>query len=168
MQPQIDTDVRAEQAKVRQAQALLATAQANRVEIALKKQAADSAYADWKRAQADIAQAEASLRQAKANRISDAIRGTQIIQAKASRARSDASLANAQVQLNETRIIAPSDGVILKKYVDAGTLITSGLSFNSTGTNIVQLGDVADVRRCAGGRNGFSECRHRSEGRYYL
>ena len=143
MQPQIDTDVRAEQAKVRQAQAMLATAKANRVDIALKKQAADSAFADWKRAQADIAQADASLRQARANHISDDIRGTQIIQAKASRARSDASLANAQVQLNETKIIAPSDGVILKKYVDAGTLITSGLSFNSTGTNIVQLGDVS-------------------------
>ena len=143
MQPQIDTDVRTQQAKVRQAQAMLATAKANRVDISLKRQAADSAFADWKRAQADVAQAQASLRQARANRISDQIRGTQIIQAKASRARSDASLANAQVQLNETRIIAPSDGVILKKYVDAGTLITSGLSFNSTGTNIVQLGDVS-------------------------
>ena len=143
MQPQIDTDVRTQQAKVRQAQAMLATAQANRVEVALKKQAAEASFADWKRSQADVAQAEASLRQAKANHFNDAIRGTQIVQAKASRARSDASLANAQVQLNETRIIAPSDGVILKKYVDAGTLITSGLSFNSTGTNIVQLGDVS-------------------------
>jgi len=45
--------------------------------------------------------------------------------------------------LNDTRITAPMDGVILQKYVEQGTFITSGMSFNSSGTSIVQLGDIS-------------------------
>jgi HlyD family secretion protein len=53
---------------------------------------------------------------------------------------------NARTQLNYTTITAPRGGVILKKYVEEGTIITSGKSsFSGTGqgTSVVQLGDLS-------------------------
>jgi HlyD family secretion protein len=40
---------------------------------------------------------------------------------------------------------SPSDGVILQKYVEQGTIITSGLSLSSTGTSILQIGDTTKM-----------------------
>src|SRR5262249_25818597 len=71
------------------------------------------------------------------------IRQSQIDQARASGARAQAALVNAKTQLDQTRVVAPSDGIVLKKYVEQGTLITSGVSFNSSGTSIVQMGDIS-------------------------
>lgn len=143
IEPELDTDLKAEQARVRQVEAAVKTAEANRVQIPLRRQAAAAAWADYKQALANVKQAEAKLAEARAERLNDIIRITQIAQAKAAGARSQASLANADVQLKDTHVKAPSDGIILKKYVEQGTLITSGISFNSTGTSIVQLGDTS-------------------------
>ena len=141
--PELDTDLKAEKAKVKQYEAALRTAEANRVDIRLKQQAADAAKADYEQALANIKTAEAKVADARAQRLNNKIRQTQITQAQASGARSEASLTNAQVQLKETHVTSPSDGIVLKKYVEQGTLITSGISFNSTGTSIVQLGDIS-------------------------
>jgi HlyD family secretion protein len=141
--PELTNDLKAQQARVKQAQAALASAEASRVDIALRQQSAAAALADYKRSQADRKQAEAQLRQAQANRINNAIRITQIAQARADGTRARASLANAQIQLDETRVTAPSDGIILTKYIEEGTLIPSGVSaMSSAGSNIVQLGDI--------------------------
>jgi HlyD family secretion protein len=141
--PELDTDLKAEKAKVRQFEAALRTAEANRVDIRLKQQAADAARADYQQALANIKTAEAKVADSRAQRLNDKIRQTQIAQAQASGARSEASLTNANVQLKETHVTSPSDAIVLKKYVEQGTLITSGISFNSTGTSIVQLGDIS-------------------------
>lgn len=143
LRPELATDLQAQQARVKQLDAALRSAEANRVEIQLKQQAAEAAKADYQQAVAGVLQAEARLREAQAERINDAIRVTQIAQAQAAGARAKASFANAQIQLNDTHVTAPSDGVILQKYVEQGTIITSGQSFNSTGTSIVQLGDIS-------------------------
>jgi HlyD family secretion protein len=144
IKPELEGDLRAQEARVKQVMAALRTAETQRVEIELRRQSAEAAEADYKRSLADLKQAEAQLRQARANRMNNAIRLTQIAQAKASGARAQASLVNAKVQLDETRVTAPRDGIILKKYIEEGTLIPSGISaFNSTGTNIAQLGDIA-------------------------
>ncbi len=143
LNPSQDADVKAQEARVRQLQAALRSAEANRADIILRQQAANAAAADYNRALADVEQAKVAVRQAKTNRISNTIRVTQIAQARASGARASASLVNAKVQLDETKVTAPSNGIILKKYIEAGTLISSGISaFNSTGTNIVQFGDT--------------------------
>jgi HlyD family secretion protein len=143
IQPELANDLQAQQARVKQLEAALRSAEANRVEVQLKQQAAEAAKADYQQAVAGAAQAEARLREARAERLNDAIRVTQIAQARAAGERAKASFANAEVQLKDTRVTAPSDGVILQKYVEQGTIITSGQSFNSTGTSIVQLGDIS-------------------------
>jgi HlyD family secretion protein len=143
LKPEQDADLKAQEARVRQVAAQVRTAEAQRMDIELRNQNAASSAADYKRALADVAQAQAQLRQARANRLNNSIRLTQIEQAKASGARAQASMTNAQVQLNDTRVTAPRDGVILKKYVEEGTFISSGISFNSTGTTILQLGDIS-------------------------
>jgi HlyD family secretion protein len=143
IKPELDTDLKTQQARVHQADAALRTAKTNRVQIALRKQDADAANAQYQQALADVKQSEARLRQTEADKINDAIRLTQIKQAKAAGARVKASFTNAEIQLNDTNVKAPTDGIILKKYVEQGTLITSGISFNSTGTSIVQLGDIS-------------------------
>ena len=143
MDAQIDADLKSEQARVAQFKAALRSAQANRVQVPLRQQDAVVAYAQWQQSLADVKNSEIKLGQAKDDRLNDAIRQTQILQAKASGASSMAKLVNARVQLNETQVQAPADGIILKKYVEQGTLITSGISFNSTGTSIVQLGNIS-------------------------
>ncbi len=141
--PNLDTDLKAEQARVRQAEAVLRTAQANMVQIDLKKQAADAAQADYQQSLALIAQAKLKLHDAEAQRMNDSIKSAQVQQAVALGQRAKASMVNAQIQLNETHVTAPSDGIVLKKYVEQGTLISSGISFNSSGTSIVQMGDIS-------------------------
>jgi HlyD family secretion protein len=143
IQPEQDADIKAQRARVRQAEAALRSAEANRVDIDLRKQSAAASLADYQRALADVKQAEARLKQAKAEQINNTIRRTQIAQARAQRARSEASLSNANIQFKDTRITAPSDGIVLKKYIEPGTMISSGMSFNSTGVSIVQMGDIS-------------------------
>ena len=54
-----------------------------------------------------------------------------------------ASFKNADTTYRQTTVTAPSTGVILKKYVEPGTIISSALSFAATGNDIVQIGDVS-------------------------
>ncbi len=141
--PELDADVKAQVARVNQVRAQYRTAQANQADIILKEQAANAADADYQRSLADIEQGKVAVRQAEANRFNNQIRRSQILQAQAQGARSKASLINANIQLAETTVIAPNDGIFLKKYIDAGTLISSGISaFSSTGSNIINFGDT--------------------------
>ncbi|MDH7571049.1 MAG: efflux RND transporter periplasmic adaptor subunit, partial [Armatimonadota bacterium] len=71
------------------------------------------------------------------------IRAADITTAKAQVASSEARLQNANTQYEQTVIVAPRAGVILQRYVEEGTIITSGTSAISQGTNIVQLGDLS-------------------------
>lgn len=130
-------------AKVRQAEAQLRNAKAQAVETATRRNAVQEAEASYRQAKAALAQARTQLRQAHANAANDAIRQLDIVGAKASKARAAASLANAKTTLDQTVVRAPSEGIVLQKYVEQGTIITSGLSLNSSGTSIVQLADVS-------------------------
>lgn len=143
IEPEQSADIRAQEARVNQANASLKTAEANRVQIELKKQDAASAKAQYNQALAEVKQSKARLAEAEAEKMNNGIRETQIAQAKAAGARTEASLRNADIQLKETQVKCPGDYIVLKKYVEQGTLITSGISFNSSGTSIVQLGDIS-------------------------
>ncbi len=143
IQPELDADLKAQRARVRQVQAALNQAETGRVDVKLRQQAAQAAWADYQQALAGVRQAQAKVEEARAEQLNNVIRRTQIAQAIAAGARAQATMVNAKTQLDQTRVVAPSDGIILKKYVEQGTLITSGVSFNSTGTSIVQLGDIS-------------------------
>ena len=143
LDPQLAQDIAAQKAAVAQAKAALNSAQADSVQISLKKSAARSALADYHQAQAAVTQAVANLEQAKIQLLNNSVRKAQIQQAAASVVRANAELANANVQLADTNVRAPSTGIVLQKYVEQGTYITSGMSFNSSGTSIVQLGNIS-------------------------
>ena len=143
IKPEFEADIRTQDARIRQAQAQVSQAEANQVDVILRKQSADASYADYQRTQAEVLTAAARLKQAKAEQINNGIRLSQITQAKAQTARSSASYKNAEEQYRDTTVAAPTDGVILKKYLEEGTLISSGMSFNSAGTAIVQMGDTS-------------------------
>ncbi|HVT11442.1 MAG TPA: efflux RND transporter periplasmic adaptor subunit [Fimbriimonadaceae bacterium] len=129
-------------AKVRQALAELNTAKAQ-VDVQTRRNALAEAEAAYKQAAAQVGQLEAALQAAIADQANDRIKALDIASAHASTARATAALVNAKTTLDQTVVRAPSEGVVLTKYVEQGTIITSGLSLNSTGTSIVQLGDIS-------------------------
>jgi len=59
--------------------------------------------------------------------------------------KAQAAVMNAATMLGYTTIVAPRDGVILQKYVEEGTIVTSGRSSVTEGTSLVQLGDLSQV-----------------------
>lgn len=130
--------IAAAEARVAEARASLRSAEAQKVQIGLRNQ-------DVANARAALLQAQANLDTARANRAQIGIRAADIESAKAQIARSQAQFGNAKVQLESTTIRAPRAGVILQKYVEQGTIITSGQSFNSVGTSIVQIGDLSRI-----------------------
>lgn len=123
-------------ARVQQAKAALQIAKTNRYEIASRKHDVASSLAAYK-------QAKMTVRNAKAGLMQNSIRASDIEAAKAEVYKSQAQVNVTRVQLNDATIYAPRAGVILQKYVEEGTIITSAVSLSSDGTQIVQLGDVS-------------------------
>ena len=132
------SDVIAAQAAVRQAAAALQGTQANTRQSSVKA-------ADVEAAQASVRQAEAALRGSQANTIQSSVRAEDVARARAQLARAEVTARNARTNLEQTTVVAPRDGVVLKKYVDEGTIIQSGQSGFSGGTSIVQLANVSRV-----------------------
>jgi HlyD family secretion protein len=131
------------QARVNQAKAQLDNAEAGKVDVKTRQNAWTEAKAAVNQAQQQVASAQKQLDLARANRANNDIRRADIAQARASKMRAEASYANAKNTLDQTTVTAPSDGVILTKYVDEGTIISSALSFAASGNAILQLGDIS-------------------------
>jgi len=156
----------ASQAAFRQAQAALRSAEANRRQVALKAADVNSSQAALRQAQAalrstqagsrqgnvrqaDVAAAASAVRQAqaalsgtRATAIQNRVRVQDVEAARARLVRAQVTAANARKNLSQTTVVAPRDSVVLKKYVDEGTIIQSGQSGFSGGTSIVQLADT--------------------------
>jgi HlyD family secretion protein len=96
-------------------------------------------------AQARVAQAKAGLDRARADAVQDQLRVADVTSAQAQVARAQAQVDNARTMLDYTTIRAPRDGVILEKAVEQGTIITSGRSSITQGTDIVTLGDLTKM-----------------------
>jgi len=73
------------------------------------------------------------------------IRGEQIKQLEASVQKAESLYQDAVEQLNDTTVLAPISGIVTQKWVDAGGIITSGISSVTSGTNIVTLSDLSEV-----------------------
>lgn len=65
--------------------------------------------------------------------------------AKSQLVRSEAALSSAKERLDDTVLESPMDGIILKKYVEEGQVISSGISNVSGGTLIATLADLNSV-----------------------
>jgi len=133
------TELESAQARVNQAQAELASTQ-NRWDTLAAEQSAE-----LQSAEARVAQAQAGLDQARANAVQEQLRNADVISARAQVARAQAQVENARTMLDYTTIRAPRAGVILQKFVEEGTIVTSGRSAVGQGTDILELGDLTKM-----------------------
>jgi len=135
-----DQDLLSAQARMEQAKAQLDDANANSVQDKLKQQEVASA-------QAAVKQAQAALDVTIAATTNNAIRKGDVIQANAQVTRSTAAFQNAKTQLGYTTVVAPGAGIVTKKYVEAGSIVTAGKSsFSGSGTGVAIV-DIADISR---------------------
>lgn len=132
----------AAQARVNQANAQYQNALAQQVDVDVRESAYREATAAVAQATQQVESAKRNLELARANLKNNQIRQTEITTAQASKARALASFVNAKKTFDQTVVRAPVDGVVLVKYVEQGTIISSALSFAATGNNILQIGDV--------------------------
>ena len=132
------------QAAVYKAEADLALAEADHRRYqallesgAVSRQAYEQYATKYEVAQASAGQARAFLRQAQASRRQNDVNraNENVVQKKLDQAY--AKLAQLEVSLSETEIRAPFDGLITKKYVEVGQMI-------STGTPLVSIQDPED------------------------
>jgi HlyD family secretion protein len=130
-------DLRSAEAKLDQSKAELDSATANQIQDKLKHQEVISAQAAFK-------QAQAALKVAKANALQVSVRQGDIIQARAQVKRSQAAFKSAQTNLGYTTVVAPCDGIVTKKYVEEGSIVTAGrTSALGTGSGVAIV-DIAD------------------------
>ncbi|MDQ2763934.1 MAG: efflux RND transporter periplasmic adaptor subunit, partial [Pseudomonadota bacterium] len=125
-------------ARVSQAKGALLAAQTNRYEIGARRQ-------DVTASQAALSQARMAVQNAQAGLMQNSIRLSDIQAAQAAVSKAQAEVNDRLIQLHDATIYAPRNGVILQKYVEEGTIISSGESLSSDGTKIVQIGDVSSL-----------------------
>ncbi|MDX1934620.1 MAG: efflux RND transporter periplasmic adaptor subunit [Capsulimonadales bacterium] len=135
--------LQASEARVAQTRAALESAKAGSIDIVNRRNSARQAQAAVRQAEAQVERARVALRQALANRTNNDIRKLDITTANATIASANAALVNAQISMQRTEIRSPMEGVVLQKYVNQGTIISSALGINSAGQSIIQLGDVS-------------------------
>lgn len=131
------------EARIAQSKATLSQAKTNSIDITSRKNSVQELQAAVNQADAAVARAEVALNQAITNQANNEIRRYDVAQAASSIARAEASRINAETSMERTDITAPSDGIVLQKYVEQGTIIASALSITASGTSILQIGDVA-------------------------
>jgi len=170
VQSAVDEELRSLDARVKQAQAQLNTAQANRVQDSLKMHDVTAAQADVAQAeaalkiaqdnrtqdqlkrqdvqvaQAALATAISSLNTARAGMIQDKIRAGDIQQAEASVVHNKATVKDATTTLGYCTITAPRDGVVVAKYVEVGSIVPGARSLTGVGQG-VSLVDLDDTTR---------------------
>ncbi|MHB1462152.1 MAG: efflux RND transporter periplasmic adaptor subunit [Armatimonadota bacterium] len=137
---EVAEQMRSAESKVSQAMSLLESAKANSIQDDLK-------HRDLLAASAAVKQAEASLASSKSSAIQVQMKGEEILQAQSSLVRSEATVKNAQTQLGYTTIVAPSSGVVVKKYAETGSMVTAGKSSFSGSGSGVTIVDIADTSR---------------------
>lgn len=133
-------DLVASQSKVDQASTALSSAEANRVQDSLKQQDVDAARIALRQAQASQDSVKAAIAQI-------AIKAGDITTANAGVKKTEASVSNARTQLGYTTITAPSSGIVMKKYVEKGTVVAGGKSNSASAGSGVTLLDIADMSK---------------------
>jgi multidrug resistance efflux pump len=134
----------------------------NALELAQAQNRVTEARAALERARAEratetradeVRSAEAAVRQARAQVISarsstrqNLMRLDDVAQARAQVTQLENSMREIAVRQNDTRLLAPMSGVVTRRYVEEGELITSGVSAFSSGQAVLQ---IADLSRCA-------------------
>ncbi len=122
--------------RVAEARATLRRAEANRTAIAIKAHEAEVAKSAVEQAKAQLASARSSTQQ-------DNMRKDDVDQAKSTVVQLENQLREIEVRQYDTRLVAPMTGVVTRRYVEQGELITSGVSTFSSGTPVLQIADLS-------------------------
>jgi HlyD family secretion protein len=69
-----------------------------------------------------------------------------VAQARAQVTQLENSMREIAVRQNDTRLLAPMSGVVTRRYVEEGELITSGVSAFSSGQAVLQIADLSRMR----------------------
>lgn len=135
-----DQDLLTAEAKVAQTKSALETAKANRVQDSIRQQELEAARASLKQAQASLDSIRATYRQ-------QAVKSGDITQAEAQVKRAEAAVNKAATDLGYTTIVAPRVGVVVKKYVEEGSIVAAARSSSIGSGSGVALLEVADVSK---------------------
>ncbi|MEO7217554.1 MAG: HlyD family secretion protein [Gemmatimonadaceae bacterium] len=122
-QAQLDAQVAAAQAANTNAQANLARMKDLAAKQIVSKQQLDAAQAAAETAQAQLLAAQRQVATA-GSQVTTAKAGVRIAEARAGAA--NAALDNAKLQLSYTKITAPASGLVARKQVEVGQLVTAG------------------------------------------
>jgi HlyD family secretion protein len=125
--------------RVKEAQAAYARAIANRSQVAIRKQEVEAA-------QSALEQARSQLLAARAGKMQDKMRGDDVVAAQAAVIQIENQLREIEVRQRDTTLIAPMSGVVTKRYIEEGELVTSGISTFSSGTPVLQIADLSRMR----------------------
>jgi HlyD family secretion protein len=134
---QIEADRLEAEARVTQSSAALEAARANQVQDALRQD-------DVASTQAALDSARVALERAITQKAQLTVRDAEVDAARASVAQLENSLEEVETRLRDTILRAPMAGVVTKRYVEEGELVTSGIQTFSSGTPLLQ---IADLRR---------------------
>lgn len=138
----VETDLGAQRNSLRaaldEARAARDQARANLLNIDITRRSYEEAIAA-------VTSAKAALLRAKTNKIQNEVRRNEVLAASAATVRSRLSNDNAKVQLDQTTVLAPRDGVVTTKYLEAGAIVPPGAGAFTEGNKIVQLSDVTQL-----------------------
>jgi HlyD family secretion protein len=139
MEQRLAAERREAEARVAQLRASLSTAQANSVQDEVRRDELTAAQAAYEQAQVVRERAVAGLEEVAAKQ-------ADVEAAQASVKQLTDQLAEVSVRLGDATIRAPMAGIVTKRYVEAGELVTSGIATFSSGMPIVQIADLSRMR----------------------
>ncbi len=129
-------ELAAAESRISTEKAALETANANTMQVAIAKH-------ELAAARAAVEQAKAQLTTAKSSRTQDKMKLDEIDEAKATVTQLENQLNEVKVRKNDTTLVAPMTGVVTKRYIEKGELVTSGVSTFSNGTPVMQVADLS-------------------------
>lgn len=124
------------ESRIREAQAAVDRARTNSSMVRIKQQ-------DVLAQRAAVQQAQAALKLARASSEQDKMRQDDVSAARAAVVQLENQLREVQVRQGDTHLAAGMDGIITRRYVEQGELITSGVSTFSSGTPVLQIADLS-------------------------
>jgi HlyD family secretion protein len=109
------------------------------------EQALVSSEATFHRLEASVSRAQAELDRAKQGELDIERALNKLQQAQASLHSAVQTLADAQQRLKETDIFSPIDGLVVKRFVDVGAIVSSATVTVTGGTSLLELADTSEI-----------------------
>src|SRR5262249_51468057 len=124
--------------RVKQEEALLETARTNTSQVTITNHQLNVA-------KSEVANAEAGYRVALAGKIQIKMREDEVREAQATVTQLQNQLEEVQVRQRDTHLQATMSGVVTKRYIEQGELVTSAVSSFSSGTPVLQIADLSHM-----------------------